>query len=262
MRWIRLGATAVGVLSICTACRPGDPTPSDAIVVPYQFILEFSIEQEEGLDHTARARLYDITQAYDISGDAGTIELAGGDAVYADDIELDIETRTTLGTYIRVDYSQIIPAGKPSYPFELRRPDDEWIAADIPIPQAFEIDPIGEVAHSLGINSTVVTWSDAIEGARIDLSIRPITDDCMTILGGGEEGYVQSNVEDKGEYALDTSSYHSPDHDCTYELVIRRRHAVPVSGIWHVMGKDLPSQDVWAHGQQTERMTFVALQRD
>ena len=61
--------------------EPAPPTPSDSIIVPYQFIIEFELDQDDDVvDPIARARFYDITQAYDLLGNAGTIELTGGDA--------------------------------------------------------------------------------------------------------------------------------------------------------------------------------------
>ncbi len=245
-------------VAILGGCEPPPPTPSDQIVVPYQFNLEFSLEAEPGLDHIARARLYDIAQAYDVLGNAGTIELTGGDAVYADDIALDIETRTTTLGMLRVDYSQGVPAGEADYRFELRRPDDERIEADIPAPDPLEVAPVGDVRWDEPWAE--LTWTPVVEGANLDIGIRPVTDDCLIVVGD-EVGDVVNGLDDIGSYRFDTDVYHSLDHDCTYELVFTRRFVGSAPGTWHVDGQDLPANNVWAIGIHTVKLPFVALQR-
>jgi hypothetical protein len=250
-------ALAVAVLG---ACEPPPPTPSDAIVVPYQFNLEFALEQDQALEgtYTARARLYDIAQAYDVLGNAGTIELTGGDAVYADGIELDIETRTVIGPTLRVDYSQDLAAGQDAYVFELRRPDDERIEATIPTPHPFDVAEPGEIAWEDPWAD--LTWGPVVPGATVDLHIRPLDDGCLTVIGG-DVGDVALGLDDTGAYRMDTNVYHSPDHDCTYELILARRFVEAVPGTWHRSGNELPANDVWAIGLHTVRTTFVASQR-
>src|SRR5690242_20477779 len=214
-RWKRVLAPA----AMLGGCEVAPPTPSDQIEVAWQFNLEFSLEQEAEDAYTARARLYDIAQAYDVFGNAGTIELTGGDAVFADDIALDLETRTTVLSTLRVDYSQAVPAGKPEYEFELRRPDDEQIAAMIPIPDAFDVTPIGDVAFQ---DSAIdLTWTPVIEGSTIDIGIQPLDDDCLIVVGS-DVGDVAKQLDDTGTYRLDTDIYHSLDHDCAYDLVFTR----------------------------------------
>ena len=122
-----------GLLLLTTACdAPEPPVPSDKLVTPYQIIMEYSVEAEgpDPAEVVARARLYDVTQAYDVFGNAGTVELVGEDAVFADDVELDIETRTTIGSTLWVDYSQAVSSA-PSHTFEMRRSGDERIVSTI-----------------------------------------------------------------------------------------------------------------------------------
>jgi hypothetical protein len=246
-------------LLVLAGCEPAPPTPSDQIVVPYQFNLEFSLEHEPDADYTARARLYDIAQAYDVLGNAGTIELTGGDAVFADGTELDIETRTTFLGTLRVDYSQTVPFGKGAYPFELRRPDDEQIAAEIPIPDPFDVVGLGDVAWDEPGRD--LTWTPVIPGATIDIAIRALDEGCLTVLGGEEWGHVILNLQDTGAYRLETDVYHSTERDCPFELRMTRRYVHGVPGTWHVEGTDLPANDVWAIGLRTVYSPFVALRR-
>lgn len=242
-----------------SACDVAPPTPSDSIIVPYQFNIEFEIEDEgEGGDvYTARARFYDISQAYDITGNAGTIELTGDDEAYADGIHLDIETRTTYLRTLRVDYSQNIPMGEESYLFELRRSGEERIEATVPIPLPFEVDEIGEVSRA---DMVVLKWEPVIDGARVDLFILPLREGCLTVVGGGP-GDVVKGLDDTGQYRFFTDVYHSPDHDCTYELIFRRRSVDVVPGHWITEGRRLAANNVHAVGIHTVRQTFVAARR-
>ena len=247
------------VLPCLLACEPHAGTPSDQIEYAWQFNIEYAIEQEAGLDHTARARLYDIAQAYDFAGDAGTIELSEGDAIFADGIELDIETHTMWLDILRVDYSQSIPPGADSYPFEFRRPDDELIATTIPIPEPFEVDDIGDLPHDL-TSEHALTWSPIIEGATVDITILPLTDGCLTLIDG-QPGAVATRIEDVGSFDLDHDLYHALDHDCTYELSFVRRHVHTEPASWYRDGAELPANDIYAIGLHTVRKTFTALQR-
>ena len=249
----------VGLWAGLTACDTPPPTQSDTIVVPWQFNIEFSIEEDDDLeDYTARARLYDIAQAYDVAGNAGTIQLSEGDAVFADGIELDIETQTEILGALRVDYSQRLPKTADSYLFELRRPDDERIEGTIPVPEPFEVAEIGEIdAMDLPVE---LTWEPVIEDATIDISILPVTDDCLTVIGGGA-GHVVQALPDEGSYAFGDNAYHAVDHDCTYELIFTRRAVSTVPGRCYKDGGELPANDLWAIGLQTVRRSFVALQR-
>ncbi len=250
-----------GLLMLSTACDdPEPPVPSDQLVTPYQILLEYSVEAEgPGPDEVvARARLYDITQVYDVFGNAGTVELVGEDAVFADDVELDIETRTTIGSTLRVDYSQTV-ASAGSHTTELRRGGDERIVSTIGVPDPFDVDPIGEVSNQ-GTGTVTVTWSPVLDGATIDLSLEPLDDDCISIIGGGPAAHVETGVDDGGSYRLNTSSYHSADKDCRYDLVMTRRYVEQASGTWHKEGQEIPSSDVWAIGLRTTRARFAALQ--
>lgn len=251
-----------GLLLLSTACDdPDPPVPSDKLVTPYQIIMEYSVEAEgpDPDEVVARARLYDITQVYDVFGNAGTVELVGEDAVFADDVELDIETRTTIGSTLRVDYSQTVSSA-PDHTFEMRRSGDERIVSTIPVPDPFDVDPIGEVSSD-GTSTVTVTWSPVLDGATIDLSLEPLDDDCISIIGGGPAAHVETGVEDVGSYRLNTSSYHSADKDCRYDLVMTRRYVEPASGTWFKEGQEIPSTDVWAIGLRTTRAPFTALQR-
>jgi len=255
MAW--LGFIA-GIFGVLTACEADPPTQSDTLVVPWQFNIEFSIEEEADQDYTARARLYDIAQSYDITGNAGTIQLSEGDAVFADGIELDIETQTEILGTLRVDYSQSLPKTQDSYLFELRRPDNERIEGTIPIPERFDVAEIGDIDHrDLPVD---LTWEPVIEGATVDISILPVTDDCLTVIGGGAGGVVQG-LSDVGSYAFGDLNYHATDHDCTYELIFTRRAVSPVPGRWFKNDGELPANDLWAIGVHTVRERFVALQR-
>lgn len=249
---------AAAASSLGSTCDPPPPTPSDSIVVPYQFNIEFAIEVDGPDDYTARARLYDIVHSYDVTGNAGTIELAGGDSLFADGVELDIETRSTFLNTLRVDYSQSIPTGKDEYLFELRRPDDERIEATIPIPDPFDIAEIGRVEDPR--RGTTITWSPVVEGATVDILLEPLDDGCLTVIGGGPTDLAR-DVKDTGEFEFDTDVYHSPDHDCRYELTLSRRAVAPVRGRWFRDGEELPANDVWAIGLHTVRQTFVAGRR-
>ena len=238
--------------------EPAPPTPSDSIIVPYQFIIEFELDQDDDVvDPIARARFYDITQAYDLLGNAGTIELTGGDTVFADDVELNIETRTTLGSTLRVDYSQTVPGDQGTYDFAMRRPDRERIEATIPEAHPMQVAPIGEIAWTEWLD---LSWTPVLEGATIDIGIRPLDEDCLTVIGG-DVGHVVANLDDTGSYRIFADAYHSASQDCTYELIFTRRYVTSVPGNWHVKGQDLPASDVWAIGRRTTRQTFVALQR-
>ena len=125
-------------------------------------------------------------------------------------------------------------------------------------PAPFDVAEIGEVAWAAPPGE--LTWTPVVEGAVVDIGIRPLDDGCLTVIGA-EEGDVVKGLDDTGRYAFDTDVYHSPDHDCTYELIFTRRAVQPVRGTWHVAGRDLPANDVWALGLHTVRRTFVALQR-
>jgi hypothetical protein len=240
-----------------SACDVAPATPSDSIVVPYQFNIEFAIEDDGEDAYVARARFYDIAQAYDITGNAGTIELTGDDEVYAAGIHLDIETRTTFLNILRVDYSQTIPAGQDAYLFELRRSGQERIEATVPIPPPFEVEEVGEVSWR---DMVVLEWEPVIDGATIDIGILPLDDGCLTVVGGGA-GDVVKGLDDTGRYRFHTDVYHSPDHDCTYELIFSRRSVEVVPGHWIKDGRRLPANNVYAVGVHTVRRTFVAARR-
>lgn len=163
------------------------PTQSSTVEVPFQITTVYALEQKGDADPIARARYYDAAQVLDIWGNAGTLALSPGDGAYADGKKLDIETRTeALGT-LRVDYSQTIPKGKPSYAFELRRPQ-ETISATIPAVEAFTLQ-----TDEFAPGQFRIEWSPIQKGAKVSVVV--VAKSACAVF---EEGMIESNADDRG----------------------------------------------------------------
>lgn len=243
------------LLAGCYEFEVDPATQSSTVRTPYQFSIEYSLEQEGDGPLTARARLYDLAQAYDWAGNAGTIELSPGDSVWAAGTELNIKTETKLLTTLRVDYSQTLELdeGKEDYLFELRRPEDERVTARVPPPPLFDVT----APETIDYNDADVRFDWEPTGnmdARVDIEIEPITEDCLLILAQeGEPGVIQRGVLDNGSYRWDAKVYHSLDHDCVYDIILTRRTVQSVAATWYVQGQGIPSTGVWAVGLKTTR---------
>lgn len=245
------------VLLVLAACEPDAPVQSDPVGLPYLFTMEFALEADDP-DLLARARLHEWTEDFDLDGETGAVALSGDDALYADDVALTTETRSSELGVVDVSYSAPVTPGQAAYRFELRRGDGERISAPIAPPGPLEITPPGEVPAVPSLLR--FSWSPAVDGATVDLSLLPLTDGCLTVLGGGEAPLVRG-IPDTGGFELDALIYHSPDHDCDYELIVRRRLEEQVPADWIRGGRTLPANDAYAVGLRTARVTFTALQR-
>jgi hypothetical protein len=115
----------------------------------------------------------------------------------------------------------------------------------IPIPDPFEVEEIGEIPF---VNAgTDLTWNPVVDGATLDITIVPITADCLALIAG-EPGAMATRIDDTGSYRFDSDVYHSPHHDFTYELTFARRAVSTVSATWFKDGGKLPANDIWAIG--------------
>lgn len=248
-------ARAIGTMTfVCwwAACAPKDPTPSSDIGVPYQLTTYYALERTDDGPYTARARYYDALQAFDWSGNAGTIDLSPGDQAFADGVALSTRTRTnTLGA-LRIDYAQSIPVGKPTYLFELRRPK-ETIEHTVPAPDPMTITSVSERDGITG----VLDWSPAVKDAKVTISMT--TSDAGCLLVAGDLG---SNLRDTGHFEWSTVSYHVPDHDCTFVLTIARtlqKSAVP--GRWKRDGQTIPANGAYVEHIARRSVSFVTKKR-
>lgn len=253
--------------SILAGCYefPVDPaTQSSTVRTPYQFSIEYALEQDEDGPLTARARLYDLAQAYDWTGNAGTIELSPGDSIWAAGTELNIKTETKLLTTLRVDYSQTLDLEeeRDDYLFEFRRPDDERITARIPPPRPFEVTGPDEI-DDFDLDATF-EWEPTGEmKSTVDIEIEPITEDCLLILGPEDTpGVIQRGVPDNGSYSWDTRAYHSAKHDCVFDIILTRRTVESVPGTWYVQGQGIPTTEIWAVGLRTTHHQVITKKRE
>lgn len=241
------------VLSACGSDGSGKaapPTQSNTVEVPFQITTVYALEQKGDTDPIARARYYDVTQVLDIWGNAGTIALSPGDAAYADGKQLDIETRTeTLGT-LRVDYSQTIPKGKPSYLFELRRPK-ESISATIPAPDAFAVKA---TEYSPGV--VRIDWAPVKKNAKISVLLAALNG-CALF----EKGALVNTVDDTGTYTWTAETYRSPSQDCEFEIQVERRFRTTAPATWKKGTTSLPTNGVNVEHLRTEVTPFTLKQR-
>lgn len=267
--WVVVAVCFVG----CEDVQPAEP--SDSIESPWQFSIEFALEDygDPG-EYTARARLYDALTVLDLSSNAGkSLRLSEGDEVYVEDVHLDAETRTVWLDRESYDYSTTIASERNAYRFEFRRPD-ETIRATVPSPPPFEADDIGDVAHSAGTMKLVWTpladerWAssrhpedDSDRRTRVNISIEALDDGCITVIDGNTVAPVVQNTPDTGSYLFSAGSYHSPDHDCRYDIIYERVSAHNVPGTWTKDGVEAPTGGATAFGRHTIRKRFVALQQ-
>ncbi len=224
---------------VFTACDNRPATESSTVENPYQLTTVYALEQlDDGPDYVARARYYNAAEILDIWGNVGTIALSPGDAAYVDDVRLDIETRTnTLGT-LRVDYSQKVPKKKPSYRFELRRPDGDVYAATIPAPPP----PLDVKLDTASSTEVTASWS-ALPDAQITAQMK--SDTCA----------VQMRAEPPvdGKRDVDTGrrtfsvSLSANQASCRVEITIERRAKTSVTGSWTKNGRGQPvPPSVWS----------------
>lgn len=272
-RWIVLVCLAAGT----TGCELEPATPSDSIQLPWQFAIEFELEQHEEPEYIAHARLFDaLDHTLDPVGNAGkSLRLSEGDDVYAEGVHLDVETRTQWANRESFDYSAAVPDDGQDYGFEFRRPD-ETIEATIPGPPAFEVVDVGEVEYSpasLQLEWTPIDderWEsdqhpvhDAQRKTVVNLSLEVLDDGCITLLDGDPVIPIAgaSNLLDTGSYRFSAANYHSPDRDCTYDIIFERISVKRVPGTWTKDEVEAPTNGVTAFARQTVRKRFVALQR-
>lgn len=260
------------------ACEVEPAQPSDEIDAPWQFTIEFALENysDQPDEYVARARLYNALNALDPVGNVGkSLRLSEGDEVYAEGVHLDVETRTQFADRESWDYSTAVTNELDSYDFEFRRPG-ETIEATIPSPAPFEVADIGEVAHAdarMTLQWTPVEderWvsaqhptHDAQRKTAVSISIDVPDDGCVTVAGGNDlDAGVVVNTLDTGSYMFDAGNYFSPDRDCTYEFIFERVSIKSVPGTWTRDGLEVPTTGAHAYSRHTVRKQFVALQRE
>ena len=213
--------------------KTAPPTQSSTVEVPFQITTVYALEQKGDSDPIARARYYDVTQALDVWGNAGTIALSAGDAAYADGKKLDIETRTELLGTLRVDYSQTVPKDKPSYLFELRRPN-ETISATIPGNEALALKV---VEFPRGV--VTIDWGPPKKGAKV--SVLLIAKNGCTLFG---KEAIADNVDDPGTTTWSAESSRSSTKDCEFEIQVERRVRSAAHARWKKGATELPTTDV------------------
>lgn len=248
-----LAFASLGLLSACGSDGSGKtapPTQSNTVAVPFQITTVYALEQKGDTDPIARARYYDVTQVLDVWGNAGTIALSPGDAAYADAKQLDIETRTAVLGTLRVDYSQTVPKGKPSYLFELRRPN-ETISATIPAPEAFVLNA-SESAPGL----VRIEWAPVKKDAKVTVQL-VTKNDCALL----EKGALASTVDDTGAYTWSAESYRSSTKDCEFEIQVERRSRTTVSSRWKKGSTELPANAINVELLRTETKIITLKKR-
>lgn len=245
---------ACALLAACGDAAP--PTQSDTVKVPFQITTVYALEQLEDGDYTARARYYDVLQTWDWAGNAGTIALSPGDAAFADGTRLDVETRTeTLGT-LRVDYSQTIPKGKRSYPFELRRPK-ETISASILPPTPFTLTVVDNWDGRRGTGVSIA-WEPPVEGATVMILAKTETAGCALFEEGG---LTLQPVQDVGKFDWATAESFRQEHDCPFEITVERRERGTRPATWRSGDLEAPTNGVNAEAVRTAARRFVLVKR-
>ena len=163
-------------LTLMCGCQgtPDPPTPSDAIVVPYQITMEYKIEADDQGNVVALARYYDALQVLDWAGNAGTLELTGGDAAFVNGVELSDVTHHVLGSTLRVEYSQMIePADE--YLFELRRPNNKGtFKTRLPSPTPLTMT-FSESGNSLG----QINWEPKVGDSTVNILLSTEQRGCL-----------------------------------------------------------------------------------
>ncbi len=231
MRVLAISSLAVVVV----ACNDQPPTASSSVNNPFQLTTVYTLEDDgTGGDYVARARYYDALGLFDIWGNVGSVALSGGDLAFVDSTPLDTETRLDVGGAKRVDYSHKIGRGKPSYVFELRRPNDEVYSATIPAPS----QPLVVETKSDPVGTITAKWTPVPDA---NLIARATSDVCSTSVetpdGNRERDMGASTVRVR----------YTAGQQCTVELTIERRTKVSVAARWLKKGKEqLPSPGVWA----------------
>lgn len=252
----RLSCWLVSTCVVASACgsdgsgKASPPTQSSTVEVPFQITTVYALEQKGDSDPTARARYYDAAQVFDVWGNAGTIALSPGDAAYADGKKLDIETRTEVLGTLRVDYSQVIPKGKPSYVFELRRPD-EVISANIPAPEAFTLE-VDEYAPGL----VKIDWSPVQKDAKVSVLL-VAKNGCALF----DKGALANTVDDTGTYTWVAESFRSSTKDCDFEIQVERRFRSTAPARWKKGSTEIPTNGVHVEGLRIETVSLTLKRR-
>lgn len=216
---------AVAAVAGCSSGKAPPPTQSNTIETPFQINTLYALEQTDDGEVTARARFYDVLQAFDWSGNAGTIALSPGDTAWADGKPLDVETRTEIAGALRVDYSQKIPKGKALSVFELRRPN-ETITASIPAPE-----PLTVTVTDHGITGVSIAWTPVVKDAKVLVLLKTTSQGCALF---SESGLTPTSIPDAGAYEWrNADQFRSNDtRQCSYVVTVERRVQGTRSATW------------------------------
>jgi hypothetical protein len=215
---------------------------SQALVVPFQLISVYKLEQDGDGDYVAKASFYDETRAWDLFGAGGGVQLTGGDAVYCDGLPLDTQTTSQVGGLVGLEYSRTIPKGKLAYRFELRRPEyDETIYVDVAVPEPFQF-VTGPFAVTPASGSMVLAWQP--------ITARGATMTIIAVHKTGTCGYavyttqtvIRSDMPDTGSISFTPTDFATPQNNapCVDDIRVERRLAQQSGGHITVGGVELP----------------------